>query len=346
MPRRRYSKPRKCNHVSCNPQRMIRLVNCHIDPRAAVRRFLRVPAILCACSGLAATAAPAAETRVNGDAVIRGQAGQSEIVIKTSDRTAGAICSLTWNGQEFLDASDHGRELQSASNFDVDGDIKSETYNPTEAGSCRDGAGQTTTSRLLYLSAAGAELVTTNQMAFWLAPGEKSGGVPARNTTMLSKHLLAKRVHIGVPGFPRVIEYQVTFTLPRDERHTIAVFEALTGYMPAEFSVFWRFDLKTRKLEQVDKGPVECPSPLIFSTQDGRHAMGIYAPPSAGKPEPSYGRFEFLWAKVTKWNCVYRVNQPAGIPPSNYSYRMFVIVGTLDEARATLDALSRAAGGA
>ncbi len=294
--------------------------------------------LLAAGSAFAAT-----ETPVNGNAEIRGKALGAEIAIKTSDRTAGAIFSLTWNGKEFIDAADHGRELQSASNFDIDGDIKSETFNPTEAGSARDGAGQKTTSRLLYLRASGNELVTTNQMAFWLVPGQKSGGVLARNTKPLSDHLLAKRVRIGIPNFPNVIEYQVTFTLPAGERHTHGVFEALTGYMPIEFDSFWRFDLKTRKLETLDKGPGEIPSPVVLATQDGRYAMGIYAPPVAGAPKTTYGRFEFLHAKVTKWNCVYRVTNRAGLPAGDYSNRMFVIVGTLDDVRTTLDAVSRPA---
>ncbi len=291
----------------------------------------------------ASSACAAPEAPISGNAEIRGKALGSELVIKTSDRTAGAICSLTWNGKEFIDAADHGRELQSASNFDVDGDIKNETFNPTEAGSCRDGAGPKTTSRLLYLHADGNELVTTNQMAFWLVPGQKSGGVPARNTKPLSDHLLAKRVRIGIPGFPNVIDYQVTFTLPAGERHTHGVFEALTGYMPAEFNSFWRFDLKTRKLEPVDKGPGEIPSPVILATQDGRYAMGIYAPPVAGAPKTTYGRFEFLRAKVTKWNCVYRVTKREGLAAGDYSNRMLVLVGTLEDVRATLDAVSRPA---
>jgi len=302
-----------------------------------------LPALLAAGLLLPALAVSAAP--VNGTAEIRGPAGASDIVIRTSDRTAGAICSLTWNGKEFIDAADHGRELQSASNFDVNGDIKAETFNPTEAGSCRDGAGQTSTSRLLHLHAHGNELVTTNQMAFWLVPGEKSGGIPARNAQPLSEHLLAKQVRIGVPGFPHAIEYLITFTLPRGEQHKHGVFEALTGYMPAEFSAFWRFDLATRKLAPLDKGPGEIPSPVILATQDGRYAMGVYAPPAADTPKATYGRFEFPWAKVTKWNCVYRVNRPDNLPAGDYRYRLFVLVGTLEDVRATLDAFSRPAGG-
>src|SRR5438128_869037 len=49
---------------------------------------------------------------------IRASAGRSEIVITTTKRLAGAIHSLTWDGKEFINSTDHGRQLQSACSFD------------------------------------------------------------------------------------------------------------------------------------------------------------------------------------------------------------------------------------
>jgi hypothetical protein len=306
------------------------------------------PARRIACSSFVAAFALVASAQsvshVNGDSIIRGAYGNSEIVIRTSSRMAGAIRSLTWNGKEFINETDHGRELQSASNLDVNGDIQGETFNPTEAGSRDDGAGQGTTSRLLYLRANGPELMTKNQMAFWLRPGELSSGHLAKNTNALSNHILVKRVRIGIPNHPNVIDYTVNFTLPRDEKHVHGVFEALTGYMPIEFDQFHSFDFKTRSLKTMDAGPREGSLPLIFSTKDGGHAMGIYSPPDAKIPKRTYGRFKFDAAKVTKWNCVFHINDPNGIPPADYTCHMYVIVGTLDDVRSTMDALSRAAG--
>src|SRR5579884_1225590 len=130
---------------------------------------------------------------ITGDAVIRGNVGPSEIVITTTSRVAGAIHSLTWNGKEFLDSFDHGRQLQSAANFDCGGDLLDETFNPTEAGSRDDGHGPKSSSKLLRLRAGDGELETTTRMAFWLAPGEKSSGHPAKNEKVLSDHILTKR---------------------------------------------------------------------------------------------------------------------------------------------------------
>ena len=92
---------------------------------------------------------------VSGDAQIRAKAGPSEIVITTTSRLAGAIHSLTWNGLEFIDSTDHGRQLQSASNFDAGSRFVPETFNPTEAGSRFDGAGPKSSSVLLALTAKG-----------------------------------------------------------------------------------------------------------------------------------------------------------------------------------------------
>ena len=42
----------------------------------------------------------------------------SPITLGLSSRTGGAIDSLTWGGTQFINAHDHGRELQSAASFD------------------------------------------------------------------------------------------------------------------------------------------------------------------------------------------------------------------------------------
>jgi hypothetical protein len=282
----------------------------------------------------------AAELPLSGDSIIRGKAGSSEIVITTTTRLAGAIHSLKWNGREFIDSFDHGRQLQSAAGFDcaAPGEFWAECFNPTEAGSRADGAGDKSSSRLLSLRVEGEQLWTSTQMAFWLAPGETSSGRPARNDKILSRHIVSKHVRIGHGKLSNVIEYDVTFTVPQGERHTLAQFEALTGYMPSGFSRFWKFAPDTGTLAALDDGPGEQDRPVIFATETGTHAMGIFSPdqPSKGYENAGYGRFRFREQKVVKWNCVFRVRNAAGIAPGDYRYRMFVAVGTLDDVRQAL----------
>ena len=284
----------------------------------------------CCIFALVPLAAIAAEP--DGAAVVRAPAGKSEIVITTTARLAGAIHSLTWNGQEFIDSADHGRQLQSAANFDAGGALTSETFNPTEAGSRADGAGDKSTSKLLHLVARENKLQTTTQMAFWLRPGETSDNQPAKNTTLLSNHLVTKRVQIGYRDLPHVIQYDVTFNIPVGERHQQAVFEAVTGYMPAMFGIFRSFDPRQNQLQLLSDGPGEQELPVILATASGSHAMGVYSPdqPSPGFEKVGYGRFRFPAEKVTKWNCVFRKRDiQRGLPAGEYSFRCFVAVGDL-----------------
>ncbi|WP_417378897.1 hypothetical protein [Gimesia sp.] len=285
----------------------------------------------------------ACQAAPEGDTVVRGKAGDSEIVITTTNRLAGAIHSLTWNGKEFIDSFDHGRQLQSAASFDCgkSGEFWAERFNPTEAGSRTDGVGPTSSSKLLRFKTQDKELQTTTQMAFWLAPGQESSGRPALNTGILSDHRVSKRVRIGYQNLDQVLDYQVTFTLPEGEHHNYAQFEALTGYMPAEFEKFWKFNPKTGKLKPLDDGPGEQKDPVIMSTRDGAYAMGVYSPdqPSPGFEHAGYGRFRFPAAKVVKWNCAFRVRNPEGVAAGDYSFQVFVAIGTLEDVRSSLNSL-------
>jgi hypothetical protein len=299
--------------------------------------------MLLAFIGWLSCSLPAAAEPPSGDAVIRGKAGPSDIVITTTSRVAGAIHSLTWNGKEFIDSTDHGRQLQSACAFDC-GDPKhfwAEAYNPTEAGSRKDGAGPKSSSKLLSIDAAGRELSTTTQMAFWLAPGEKFEGHAAKNDKVLSPFLVSKRVRIGYQELPHAIECEVTFTVPEGEKHTLAQFEVLTGYMPAEFSQFETFNPETGESKSIDDGPGEQWSPLVFSTEDGRHAMGVFAPKILlpGLKGPGYGRWRFKAEKVVKWNCVFRDPYYLRGADGVLRFRLFVAVGAREDVRRTLAAL-------
>ena len=288
------------------------------------------------------TVALAQAPAVSGDAEISGTIGGKPLVIRTTSRLAGAIDSVKWDGVEFIDSHDHGRQLQSALNADVDGVFHVECYNPTEAGSVVDALGPKSTSRLEFLSTKDGLLTTRTQMAYWLAPGMKSGGHLAQNTTLLSGHVLKKQVRIGRPGMNHVLDYKVTFDLPSDRPHKFLQFEALTGYMPWSFSEELRFDAKTSTLVPLPRQNGEQRDPVVLSTPSGSHAMGVFTPerPRAGQPAVGFGRFKFEHEKVVKWNCVFRLRQDKPIPP-HHSFQLYVVIGTREDCRRTLAALTQ-----
>lgn len=280
---------------------------------------------------------------VSGDAELRGAIGGKPLVIRTTTRLAGAIDSVKWDGVEFIDSHDHGRQLQSAINADIDGVYHIECYNPTEAGSVVDALGPKSTSRLEALSVSDGVLTTRTRMAFWLAPGMRSHGQLALNDRLLSDHVLTKQVRIGRPGMDHVLDYRVKFTVPEDRRHTYLQVETLTGYMPWSFSEELRFDAKTSTLVPLSRKNGEQPDPVVLSTPSGSHAMGVFTPyrPPVGQPAVGYGRFRFEQDKVMKWNCVARLRSPDGIKPGDYGFQLFVVLGTREDCRRTLAALTQ-----
>jgi hypothetical protein len=255
------------------------------------------------------------------------------LTISSSARFAGAISSLIWNGKEFINTDDHGRELQSASSFDGLG----ECYNPTEAGGEADWAQDTSTSKLLYFYSYGNQIKSSAQMAFWTRVnqaypqgcGTDTSIKVAQNTTNLSNHILTKQVTIGFDGIANAIEFIVSFHVP--EHHTSATFESLTGYLTQDFSSFWTFNPATQTLDTLSVGPGEQPVPVILSTVDSQYAMGIYSP-DLPQPPPwnnlGYGRKYVASHNTMKWNAVFRkYDTPAG----DYSFRLYVVVGSLTD---------------
>ena len=261
----------------------------------------------------------------------------SPLVISTSLQMAGAITSLTWRGIEFINAADHGRELQSASSFDGFG----ECFNPTEGGSVTDGTKPVSTSVLQGLSAIGNQLKTTTQMAFWTPMNYAypsgcgtSGLKISQNTNNLSNHVFSKQVTIGTLGIENAIEYIVNFHV--SEAHSSATFEFLTSYMPNNFSSFWTYNPQTGALASLSHVSGEQSFPLIFSTQDRAYAMGVYSPEIANV---GYGRFDFSVDHVVKWNAVSR---RAETPTGDYGFRAYVFVGSLQQVMASMTAARQA----
>ncbi len=295
------------------------------------------------------------------DVTLSGIAAGHPIAISTSARTASAVSSVVWNGVEFIDDHDHGRQLQSASNHGVVGQaFCAEGYNPTQAGSVNDGAGPTSTSTLTAEQVVGNQLTTSGKMAFWQAPGQTNPvGCTAYNTTLLSDHGISTKYSLGVvvngAWVDNLIRHDVTFTIP--DPPGVDFFyhqmEALTGYMPPSFSVFHTWNPASNQLSTIAAPNAEQPLPLIVSTADNQFAMGVFSPglPQAGFASAGYGGFVFPGADsdagpgtgVSKWNVVYREGRPN--QPQNpqtqrsLTYTSYLAVGSVQQVQSALATL-------
>jgi len=113
--------------------------------------------------------------------------------------------------------------------------------------------------------------------------------------------------------------------------------------MPPEFAQFQVFEPKTGKLAPIDDGPGEQPLPLVFSTADGKYAMGVFSQePEAPRDAhgPTYGRWRMKDFRVVKWNCVFRLQNPDGLS-GDYNCHVFLAVGSLEDVRTTQAALQK-----
>lgn len=290
------------------------------------------------CSSLlvASLGAPGAAWSAEGDLAVTAPAADSEITVRTCGRFAGAVCSVSYRGKEHIDTRDHGRLLQSASFFDR----YDECLNPTEGGAERDRFWSTSVLRAATVESN--RIRTRTDMAYWLRPrqdyprgcGRRKDVRQAVNDVAVSGHLLSKEITVGLPGFPNVIRHRVTFHVPASYSH--GVFEASTGYMPKEFSLALYFDPATGAERDPGGRHGEQSLPVILSTPDRKHAMGVYSP---DLPRNGLGYGRFVFPDVVKWNCVYREND---VKPGDYRYRCLVVLGTVDEVQDTMRRLHAA----
>lgn len=248
--------------------------------------------------------------------------GTSAIRATVHDYTGWGVCSLTFNGYEFIDGYDHGRCLQSAVSFDGLG----EAFNPTEVGGFADGNLPNMSTTLLFAVINGGNTMASEvEMAFWQG---------ARR----SAHVLRKWLNVGLLG-RNIIEHRIAFEIPVDEVHSVGQFEVLTGYMPAEFSGFRVFNPINGAEAPLSDGPGEQSLPIIFCTADDTRCMGAFSPlPLVGG---GYGRWRFVGDKCVtkagptgcvKWNMVVRYPNPRG----TLRFHVLTTVGTLAEVKANM----------
>lgn len=280
---------------------------------------------------------------VGGDASISAPFKGALITLRTTNRLAGGIGSLTWNGVELLDnPPQYLRGIGANVVLDKEGFC----YNPNDGGSRSDYFKPTSTSRLLALQARGNVLDTSKQLAFFLAPGQSDPRCgTARNETALSNYIVRRRVTIGVYGVANAIDFQTTFIVP--ERRQNGYFVPLGVHAAGMFARFDSYNPETRALTDMAvafRSQQHSRLPVVASTSDQKLALGIYSPLIQGavnsaneKAAYTVGNFTEAGSPTTKLNCAF-FRQP--VSPAAYEFPCYLLVGTLADVTTGMSALS------
>ena len=293
----------------------------------------------------------------NGNSTISGSFKGSDIVIKTSSQYAGAVSSLTWGGLQFIDTTDHGREMQAAVHLSAS-QGGSECINPTEAGSFDDGAGDNSSSVVQSMSASGNSLTARTKLAYWLKPGEKGpnckGGAPVH--IQPSDTTLTKTITIGYDNLANVINSANTFSLGSDsgnysQYEGLSIFEAPTMYLPASFNNFYTYDPLAKHLATVSITPTlnyTFKTGAVIVAHDNAHAIGYYTPVLYDPNDHNSVQMTHLTmlryfpassgiagptTQVGQWF------QRNNIVPGTYKFRSFAVVGSLGDVESALNKL-------
>lgn len=255
--------------------------------------------------------------------------GADQLTLTSAPKFAGAISSMVFRGQEYINSADHGRLMQGAIAYNG----RFECLNPTQGGGSRDsgnlGGRSTSVRGHSFVSPDGFMEVTT-RMAYWLRPGmsctipglvTNGGRSRVDNRSRLSGDVYKIIHNFGLNGRPHVVSVDISYSIART--YQSAVVEALTIYTPPQFNTFHAIDPQTGQMKlEPTITPDETTSPVILSTSDGSHAIAFVSL----IPGATYARFRF--PDTNKISLVYRDGD--GITGINH-YSAAWVIGTRDE---------------
>ncbi|MEE8368852.1 MAG: hypothetical protein V3S30_11120 [Thermoanaerobaculia bacterium] len=282
------------------------------------------------------------------------------ITIWANRVAGGAIARLEWNGMQFVNAYDYGRQIQTAINFQIEGEID----NPTEAGSKYGCPGVMSPGR-----AQGSPLLSLNRRRRFqtletvTAPLQWNPdlfGGDADHPVVWSG-LISKKIELNYLGHPNRIKWTTTIGFPRAREH--AGVEIVTAYLRGRFNTFhfWKFNPERLYKGEKGKGKLihatppkgDCVSQtrnrfrgVIISTEDGAYALGAYRPGGTksmftlcdflGEPGRD-GVFDVGTSKLS----VIRADPRKGVEPGMREWVTFLVVGDRPTVRLEMEAMAR-----
>lgn len=281
------------------------------------------------------------------------------VTIWANRAAGGAIARLEWNGMQFVNAYDYGRQIQTAINFQREGELD----NPTEAGSkygCPGvmSPGRAQGSPLLSLKRSFTEhtLETVTAPLQW---NPDLFGGDADHPVVWSG-AISKTIELNHKDFPNRIKWTTRVGFPQARDHL--GIELVTAYLRGMFNTFhfWKFNPERGeagkgRLVHVTPPKGDCVSKarnrfrgVIISTEDGSYALGAYR--SGGKGN-LFALCDFLGdpaqtgvhdVSASKWS-VRQANPRKGVElPGPQEWVTYLVVGDRPTVRQEMEEMARA----
>lgn len=265
--------------------------------------------------------------------------------------TGGTVWELWWNGKQFLDHLDYGREMQASLNLGNDA-------LPTEGGD------KWTNSNTFFMHGSpvveaynsGTTQVTKAVPLEWNnelfnASGSQHEVVIYKDFKLGKNLKLDQSLNLGSYSYlnNQIITYETTFYTPI-ELPGVHI-EIPTAYLPLEFNRFFEIDATQSDLNvgltevslnvgESQQAPIESAGGIVIANSNLNYAMGVYINIDLAKSLDSdsnavYYFRNWSFGNTSKWSSARYGTIAAG----NNTYTTYVIVGTLDDVRVAMRCL-------
>lgn len=201
------------------------------------------------------------------------------ITVKSNKVAGSAVFEWWWNGKQFINDRDYGRQMQSSINWFVGETL----YNPTEAGDRYSDysipAYKRHGSPITEEYNSGNDHITRCVPLEW-SPGSFGGGTD--NPVIWRGGSLGKTITLNFNGMGAVARYQTHLTTPITTGSSTCI-EIPTVYLTNDFNRYYDYNAETQTLTEhslsynqswtsygINYGGV------IISTSNQNYAMGIY----------------------------------------------------------------------
>ncbi len=259
------------------------------------------------------------------------------VTVKSNENAGGAVWEWWWQGKQFINDYDYGRQLQMAVYTD-DGKALEEAGEKYGTPDVPPYARHE--SPTLYVKNSAVNHQSSRAVPIEWSPEGHSGG--KSNAVIYANAKVGKEMTLNWIGRDRVdrqwpvVLYESVYEGPSFPAVSI---EAPTAYLNAEFTTYYKYDPRTDSLTSmaVDHSKVDVSAggvaSVIIASGPGPDAiaMGIYMnDPNAGivvydNSGPSQGKFG---SSFSKWGVVYR----SGLP-SVWKFRTWIATDRVQNVR-------------